>query len=237
MGMLTQEQAREEWWHTSGENLVITNATEDICLSGDLLLPAAAAATTIVSSSAADDGDPVGTGVRTVKVVGLVAGGGVVSEVVTLNGVGAVTLGSSYLRILDAYATTVGSGGVAAGQIDIKHSSVVIGTIDTGTNKINRCAYTVPAAKRGRIQAWRCATGIAVDGVITFRLQVRPNGGAWITLETVELADVTPGFPYQRTIPGGYLCEALTDVKVTATTVATSMDGWAGIDGTLEPAY
>jgi hypothetical protein len=237
MGILTQDQAREEWWHTFGVNLVITNGTEDICLSGDLLLPAAAAATTIVSASADDDGDPAGTGVRTVKVTGLVAGGGVVSEVATLNGTGAVTLGNSYLRILDAYTATAGSGGVAAGQIDIKHSATIIGTIDIGTNKLNRCAYTVPAAKRGRIQAWRCATGIAVDGVINFKLQVRPSGGAWQILDAVELADVTPGFPYQRTIPGGYLCEALTDIKVTATTAATSMDGWAGIDGTLEPAY
>lgn len=237
MSTINQEQARESWWHARGSNTDIDAGTEDLSPSGALALPASAAATTIVSASTDDDGDPAGTGAQTVQVVGLLAGGVLAAETATLNGTTAVTLANSYLRILEATVLTAGTGGTNAGAISLKHSSTVIGTIPAGESRLNRAAYTVPAGRRARVQFWRCHAGIAADGTLAFMLMVRPSGGAWQVVDYVLLADVTPGLPIERVIPGGWLCEAGTDIKVAATSTAANMDGYADVHGTLEAPY
>jgi hypothetical protein len=239
MSTITQDQAREEWWHVRGSNADIDAGTEDMDPTGALALPAAAAATTIVSASTDDvgAGETPGTGAHTVRVVGLTAAGALVAETASLNGTTAVTLTGVYLRILEATVLTAGTGLVNAGAVTLEHSSTVIGTIPAGECRLNRAAYTVPDGRRARIQTWRAHAGIAADGVLTFALLVRPSGGAWQTIDAVKLADVTPGLPVERTIPGGWICEAGTDVKITATSSAANMDGYADIHGTLEAPY
>jgi len=229
-----------ETFRARGSNSDVDAGTEDIEPTGALALPAAAAATTIVSASADDvgAGETLGTGARSVVVTGLLAGGVVSTETALLNGATPVTLTGVYLRILDAYVATAGSGETAAGAITIKHSSTVIGTIPAGDNKLNRAAYTVPANRRARLLQWRCQSGVAADGVCTFRLLARPSGGVWQVLDEVELADVTPGLPVVRDMAaGGIVLPALCDIKVAGTSSAANMDAWADFCGELEADF
>ena len=82
------------------------------------LAPTAARVHAIVSTSANDDGNPVGTGARTVTVYGLKTWTSAESsEVVTLNGVGAVNTANSYVIIHKMVVTTFGSAGPNVGTI------------------------------------------------------------------------------------------------------------------------
>jgi len=228
-------KASIESFRVRGFNSDLDAGTEDIDPTGALALPAAAAETTIESAAAADAA--AGTGAHTVFVRGLVAGGAVASETVTLTGTVAVELANEYLRILDAHVATAGSGGTNAGALTLQHSTTVIGTIPAGEAALNRAAYTVPANRRGRVLSWSCAAGVAEDGVLTFRLMARPAGGAFRVLDEVEVADVTPGLPVVRDLGAGIVLEGLTDVKVVATSSAADMDARADIQGTVEADF
>ena len=90
----------------------------------------------IVSSSANDSS--AGTGIRTVKIIYFTATGtGPFEETVTLNGTTAVNTVSSTICYIDKMiAVTVGSGGVAAGNITVRSTAggggVAIKQISTG---------------------------------------------------------------------------------------------------------
>lgn len=103
----------------------------------------------LVSSSGADAA--AGTGARTVSVQGLSAAGILQEEIATLNGVTAVPLALSYLRVNKAQVATVGSGGFNAGTVTLRRTSAgvaraqipVIGGVGLGVGMSGR--YTVPA--------------------------------------------------------------------------------------------
>jgi len=113
---------------------------------------AANAVTTIESSDAADDGDPVGTGMRTVEVEGLVlwtnpqglTGGRIYRETVTLNGVTAVTLTNQFAFVYRVAGKTWGSGAVNAGLLSIKHGANVIARVEIGINQSEMALMVVP---------------------------------------------------------------------------------------------
>lgn len=106
----------------------------------------AAGAMEVVSTSAADAA--AGTGARTVLVQGLDASYLEISETVTLNGLTAVALVNSYLRINSALITSAGTGKVNAGDISIRDSGA--GTtrsiIPLGYGITRQAVFTVPAA-------------------------------------------------------------------------------------------
>ena len=107
--------------------------------------PTSASQLTIASSNAADDGDPAGTGARTVYIEGLDGDYEVVSETVTLNGTTGVTTTNSYLYVNQFYVATVGSGGVNAGEITAKVSTTLYDIIGVGENQRTTGHYCVPA--------------------------------------------------------------------------------------------
>lgn len=127
---------------------VDTGAAEDIWNPGATFTALSAGmAIEVISSDANDDGNPVGTGVRTVKLVLMTSAYQIVEETVTLNGVSAVeTTGSSYIDLLDAYAVTVGSNGAAVGTITIrgKTGPVTMGTIAAGLTRIYNAKFACP---------------------------------------------------------------------------------------------
>jgi hypothetical protein len=139
--------------------------------------PAAAAATTIISDSA--DDAAAGTGARTCLVTGLDANYNFVSQVASMNGVGAVTLGTQLLRVLGVEVLTAGSGGLNAGIINVRHGATDLAHMVVGWNTTKMAIYTIPAGRYGFLLDW----SISTDGsaVVIAGLQTREAGGVWQT--------------------------------------------------------
>ena len=115
-----------------------------------------------------DDGDPAGTGARTVFIEGLDGDYNVVSETVTLNGQTAVNTTNSYLYVNQFYVVTVGSGGQNAGIIYAGTGTVTSGVpatiydlIAAGFNQRTTAHYCVPAGYTGYMTRWTITTGQA----------------------------------------------------------------------------
>ena len=113
---------------------------------GDLYYPAANAETTLLGDSVQDGIE--GTGGRSLTVVGIVKDAGPVyrevSEEVIPTGTDLVTLTTQFWRVYRAWVRGVGSGGVNAGNIDIKHGANVLARIGAGDGQTLQAAYTVP---------------------------------------------------------------------------------------------
>ncbi len=103
----------------------------------------------IISTDAADDGSPVGNGARTVTITGLDDDYAEISEVMTMNGVGAVETNKKYLRFLHMIVTTVGATGSNEGNISVTNNAgtKTLGFMEIGSNcSLHSGAfYTVPA--------------------------------------------------------------------------------------------
>lgn len=187
---------------------------EDLWASGGAYpFPASATTTTIESGSSNDAA--AGTGARTVEVVGLNSSLAEIRETATMNGTNAVTLTNSFYRINYIKVLTVGSGGVNAGILSVKHSSTVIGYVAAGDGQSNSAVYTVPV--QAKLLGVR-ASVVTASQSGTFQLQVRENGGSWRTVYEVAVsAAVSPSYvPFSSpiTIPAG------SDIRLRATAIS-----------------
>lgn len=131
--------------------------------------PSSAIAMEVVSSDAADAA--AGIGVRTVEIHGLDANFDEKKETVNLNGTSAVALAGTWIRINNIHAETVGSGGVAAGIIDVQASGggTVYDRIAAGGNSSLQCHFTVPNEKTGFILGWNVS---AITGAGTTKARL-----------------------------------------------------------------
>ena len=113
----------------------------------------------VVSSDAADTS--AGTGARTVEVHYLDSSGDEQSETVTMNGTTAVNTVTTDIDVVQwLHAKTVGSGTVAAGNIDIRTvggGGTDYCRIGIGGNQSLSAYYTIPNAHTGYIVGWQGA--------------------------------------------------------------------------------
>jgi hypothetical protein len=133
-----------------GVNPVVngTGTPEDVSEVGGLVTwPTTAAVASVSSSEAADDGDPAGTGARTVTVSGLDENYLEVSESVTMNGTSAVTTTQTFLRVNRAYVVGVGTAGFNVGAITITVGGNAQVVIAAERGQTASSLYTVPANK------------------------------------------------------------------------------------------
>lgn len=148
-----------------GYNPDIDTSEESIWPDGGTVPhPTVASVLKISSTSTDDDGDPAGTGARTVFIAGVDGDYNVVSETITMNGQTAVNTTNSYLYVNSFYVVTAGSGGANAGVIYAGTGVVTAGVpaivydlINTGYNNRTTAHYCVPAGY----------TGYMVNGIIT----------------------------------------------------------------------
>ncbi len=171
--------------HFNGINADVDIGTEDLIASGaSAVFPAAAATTTVISSDTNDDGSPVGTGARTVRVRGLNAALKEVTEDATLNGTGAVTLTTLFFRVWSVEVLTAGSGLANAGTIDVKHSSDILARIAVGANRSEIGFFTAPSADVAPVcrvtKLYGSLLNAPTAGVAIFTLQTRTSGGMWM---------------------------------------------------------
>ncbi len=143
-------------------------AGEDVCrwedVSGPARLPTPAPAgeqMTVISDDNADNG-ATATGVLTARIHYLDATGAEQTEDVTLNGTTGVNTTATDMRFInDFYALTVGSNGVAEGNITLYKQGGAIATdlynlIAAGGNKSLVPHRMVPLAKTLYLQSWHC---------------------------------------------------------------------------------
>jgi len=144
----------------------IDAAGEDVCrwedVSGPARLPTPAAAgeqMTVVSSNNADNGATV-TGILTARIHYLDNTGAEQTEDITLNGTTPVNTVATDMRFInDFYTLTVGSNGVAEGNISLYKQGGAIATdlynlIAAGGNKSLVPHRMVPLAKKLYLQGW-----------------------------------------------------------------------------------
>ena len=139
--------------------------------------PAAAAATEAVSSAAADAA--AGTGARTVKVTGLDANWAVITETVILNGVTPVPMTNQFLRVQFMEVLTVGSGGVNAGNVQIRPvgSTDAQGRMELGTMIQGGTFFSVGVAQRGFITGILVPHAVATGTVFSvYRIWTKTEG-------------------------------------------------------------
>jgi len=151
----------------------------------DIPFPEAAAVTTVLSSEAGDTSD--GSGARSVTIEGLDSNYYEQSETIDLAGSAAATAVSQYIRVHRAYVATAGSATLNEGNIDVKHSSTVLARIGIvngeGLGQTLQCGYTVPADYwEGNLKGWVMSAGRGTWEIVGV-IQVRPQVGAWRTLE------------------------------------------------------
>lgn len=147
-----------------GYNPDIDTSEESVWPDGGTVPHPTVASVLKVSSTDAADASPSGTGARTVQITGLNANYFEVSETVVLNGQTAVNTVNSYLYVNGLTVTSVGSGGVNAGDINVGTGTVTTGVpavlydmIAIGYNNRTTGHYCVPAGY----------TGFLVQGLFT----------------------------------------------------------------------
>jgi len=118
-----------------------------------------------------DDDSAGDTGVKVVEVHGLDGNYDEQSEFVQLNGTTEVATANSYYRINNIHSMMVGSGGVAAGDIDIRHTSdtPIYARLAANGNMSQTGIFTVPNGKTGYIKRW--SAGSAGDNDVEILLR------------------------------------------------------------------
>lgn len=190
-----------------GYNPDVDTSEESVWPDGGTVPHPTVASVLKISSSSTDD-TSAGTGARTVAIVGLDGNYNEVSESVILDGQTPVNTGNSYLYVNQFYVTTVGSGGVNAGNINAGTGVVTAGVpavlydiIATGYNNRTTGHYCVPAGYTGYILQGQFSAGQASGStaVTGYLKQHGPDGvlrvGAVSTLNN-GTADYIFEIPY-----------------------------------------
>ncbi len=164
-----------------GYNGDIDDTEEDLWpVGGSYVPPTAAIGMEVVSSSANDTS--AGTGVRTIKFRYLDADYKHQTEIVTMNGTTPVaTSATNILRINRLHSETVGSGGEAAGSIDLRHldDTPIYSRMEVGSNIDTVGFFTVPAGETAYITSWQVGIGNLSGnrfGRFTLTATAHPNG-------------------------------------------------------------
>lgn len=201
LNILKGDFDKHEFWHALGEleNSTTDAAGEDVYRGSDftpdapvrLLQPAdAGEQMTLISESNAGNG-ATATGVLTVRIYYLDAAGVRQTEDITLNGTTGVDTVATDIRFVnDIHALTVGSNGVAEGNIGIykKGGSIALNLynmITLGGNKSLVPHRMVPAGHTFYLLGWRCSeaqgkraafrirstdlNGVLIPGVFNFK--------------------------------------------------------------------
>ena len=202
-------------------------------------LIAAAAAMTVSSSSTDDDGDPVGTGALTARVIGLNASWEEVVQDVTLNGQTAVSLPTSLIRVYRAYVLTAGTGGVNAGNIWVGTGALTAGVpavkhagILAGMGQTLMATYSVPTEvasgqtiNSALITRWYATVGAVSAAFATVALQTRAFGGSW---RTRRIAGIAEGSSIDEEMTWGIEVATKTDIRVRVITNGVNNSAIAG---------
>jgi len=219
-----------------GENLDIDTGTdpEDIhALGGAKLFPTAASTLSVVSTDAADDS--VGTGIQTLKILGLDADYNEIEEDVIMDGLTPVVTTLTFLRVFRIHGITGGSNETAVGDIIVTHSEGDICSLPLGHGQSLDCSYTVPAGHQLLLNKFGAAierTQAGAGAEVHFNI-MSEGSNVW---RSQALASVVAqgSSSVERNAGIWFPIEEKTDMKITVHTVTvnnTSVSGY--FDGIL----
>lgn len=210
--------------HKFGRNNDV-DAAEDIWIAGgSYSFPSAAAVTTVASTTGNDTS--TGTGARTIRVFGLDSDWEEIQEDVTMNGTNSVTLANNYFRVNRAYVLTAGSGGVNAGNIDVKHGATVLARIPASMGQTQQAIYTTPADNnKYRLIHWYASVATKISTGATMAIKIRTNAGPW---RVIEIQGITESAPLDYEMYTPVMLDPKTDILLTALAVAASNTDIAG---------
>lgn len=162
-----------------GTNPSISTTEEDIWQSGGIQQYLSTAETMDIVSTSAND-TLLGTGARTVHIIGMNGDFDVIRETIDLAGLTPVVTTKTYLRIFRMTVTAGGSLATNDGDINISATTSGFdqGTALAGTGKTLKSQFTIPRGFFGAVLGWRMSD-LAQDQV-TFRLRVREEGGIFV---------------------------------------------------------
>jgi hypothetical protein len=214
-------------WLKCGYNPDVSTSEEAVYgVSAAYTWPASAQQMEVVSASANDAA--AGTGVRTVRIYYLDGSGVEKTTDVTLNGLTAVsTTATDIYRVQSFRAMTVGTGGVAAGNIDLRHLSdtPIYSRILTGYTQGRAAIYQVPAGKTLYITDLTFAV-VSTSGSRTARVTLRTDyddftgaiGSVFRLLAEVALVDqahsFSPAVPIKVPAGARLICVATASASV-----------------------
>lgn len=141
------------------------------------LAPTAARVHAIVSSDANDDGDPVGTGARTIRVYGLKTWDlAETSEDIILNGTTPVNTVNSYVIIHRMKVLTCGTS-INTGTITATAAtdSTVTAVILPGDGQTEMAIYGVPSIQSFYLTRWGVGIDKASGGAVSCDFELRVN--------------------------------------------------------------
>ena len=144
-----------------GRNADVDNVRETVWpVGGEYVFPLLATQMAIVSTSANDTSN--GTGVRVVELHYLDSDYVEHDEIITLNGLTLVnTVATNILRVYKLHVLTVGSNGVAVGDIALKNlaGTITYAQIPATFNISFDCIFTVPLGYTYYVTSWKISCG------------------------------------------------------------------------------
>lgn len=142
------------------------------------LAPTAARIHALVSTSTNDDGNPVGTGARTIQVTGLTAWNAAeTSETVTLDGTTPVNTANSYVIIHRMKVLTCGASGPNVGVITATAATdnTITALIAAGDGQTEMAIYGVPSTQDFYMTRWSCGIGKGAAAAVSASFELRVN--------------------------------------------------------------
>lgn len=181
-----------------GRNSDINGDEETIWDEGGLYVYPTSAIQMKVSSSNIND-TSVGTGARTIRVIGLNSLYNEIEEDVTLNGQTEVLTSNTFIRVYRAFVLTAGSSNTAQGDIYIGTGTVTAGVpatvyakITQGENQTLMALWTVPANYSFFLYQVDFTSAISLANTYsTTRLKFRPFNSVFRTLYINQLQSGT----------------------------------------------
>ncbi len=193
----------------------------------------------IVSTSTADDGAPVGTGARTVRIFGLTSWNTKeVTEVIIMNGTTDVPTTNAYVIIHRMRVLTYGALSINVGAISATADtdSTVTAQINANAGQTQMAIYGVPSVNTAYLTQWYGTLNKASGAAATINFSLKfcedPEVGTdtafWTkntrgVQSTGTSGDTWPFRPYYK-IKGPAI------IKVQATASAADIEGSAGFD-------
>jgi len=202
------------------------------------LAPTAARIHAIVSSSTDDDGDPAGTGARTIRIYGLKTWDTAESyEDITLNGTTGVNTVNSYVIIHRMKVLTMGAAGPNVGIISATAATddTVTAVILAGDGQTEMAIYGIPSTKIALLHRWSVnidkASGVVASTDYQLRVNENPNVQTTAFLRKDDLSVQSTGTNAAERI---YAIPMRFDgpciIKVQGVASAADVDGEAGFD-------
>lgn len=207
-----------------GKNTDVDNSTlpEDVWTGGGTYpFPATAGPVSLVSTSAADTS--AGTGLRTVRVIGLDTAYGEIQEDVVLNGTTPVPTLQSFLRVNDLRGLTAGSGNENAGTVTGSIAGDVVAHMLPGAGRAQQTVFTVPLGHTALVVFTAFGIQRTQDAFVEFEIVTRSPGAPLVVRNTTTVSAASPWpSPIITPVPVPILERTDVRARVTATSASAS---------------